>query len=398
MAPFPKTDIEREALWSFLSAPDAADPKVRAAAERLLARLEGPVRVALVGDSGSGKSSLTRLLVGRDLIPDGVSGANAPSVVAVHGKAPAIVAGWWSGRRKPYPIDALNAALSERSDYVEFCFPLPILEQISFFDMPAATDPVEQKKRLAWLLKRADLVLWCKKAGEAWTKADTELWSLASPQLRGASLLIVTGMDRMSHDKAQAAYERMEAEAEGQFAAVLPIATLEAIKSAPGGVIKNAEVWRSSGGRSLIAGLIKLAGAVRLIGATAARELLKGQGVTLAAPAPLPVAQPERALTGTDLRKALHARLDELIGMAEDQFPQQVGAFFALCATTLAELQEYAAHEGLVDPSAAWLSVQIAEASRRLAAVSEDPSANDARDSASILLQLARDISWSVAA
>lgn len=398
MAPFPKTDIEREGLWSFLSSSEASDSKVRANAERLLARLEGPVRVALVGASGSGKSALTRLMVGRDLIPEGISGNVAPSVVAVHGKAPGMVAGWWNGRRKVFPVDALNGALSERSDYIEFCFPLPILEQISFFDMPAADAVDEQRRRLAWLFKRADLVLWCKKVGEKWTEQDKEFWTIASPQLRSASLLIATGMDRLPYDHAQEAYEDLFEEAKEEFAAVLPIATLEAIKAAPGGVVKNSEVWRTSGGRSLIAGLIKLAGAVRLMGASTARDFLKSQGVALAPPEELPEALPERSVTGADLRERLQARLLELIDMADENFPQHVETFFALCMTTLAELEEFASNEGIIDPSAAWFTAQISEANARLAAISKEPSANDARDSASILLQLARDISWSVAA
>ena len=397
MAPFPKSDVERDALWKFLASDTAGDDQIRGVAERLIARLEGQVRVALVGSTGSGKSALTRLLVGRELIPEAVSGANAPSVLAVHGQKPTLVAGWWNGRRKAFPIDALNGALQERSDYIEFAFPLPILEHISFFDMPAVSDETDQKRRLAWLLKRTDLVLWCKSAEDEWTIADTKLWAVAPSLVHEESVMVVTGVDRIGSTRAGEAMARLSDEAAGEFADIYPIATPIAYKAAPGGAIKDAEAWKSSGGRRLVAGLVKHAAAVREMYISAARAFLEVQGITLPPRSSGKAAAP-KPITGADLRKMFMERIDQLVALNSDRNLQDVEPFISVCASTLAELAEMLRQEGIVDPSAAWLADEVADGVRRVNWIARNPSDKGARDAALILLQLSRDISWSIAA
>lgn len=409
MAAFPKSDKEIEALTAFLSSGQTVDPRKIKLAERLRARLQSPVRVALVGAKDAGKSTLSRLLVGRELILPTKAGAVTPSSIAVYGQTQTLVAGWWDGRRKAFDNKAVRLALAEKPDYVEFAYPLQILERISFFDMPSAPDPEDQKRRLAWLFKRADLVLWCKRAGEEWKDTEEELWAQAPESLQASSILAVTNVNKLNYTSAQKSLARLADRVGDKFTKILPIATLEAAAAAPGGTVRDAAAWKASGGALLVTTLIKTARTILETHVTAAHTFMEEQGITTAEevvaapkkvktePAP-PPEEPKKIITGADLRARVEKLLQDLTDVIQGDAELNSAKFIETCATASEEIEDMLAVDGLVDPSAAWLIFEVSHMKDYVLELVEEPTEEGVQDVASMLLQLSRDISWSVAA
>lgn len=431
MAQFPKTISECDALKAFLKSPEAKDDKLRKAAERFLGQLEGPVRVAIVGAKETGKLGLMRLFVGRELVPPSIGDSSVPAVIALHGEKPSLAAGWWNGRRQDFAVEGLRNVLSERPDYLEYAYPLPVLEQVSFFKMPAPKDFQDQERRMAWILKRADLILWCKVAGQPWDSDDRAIWAQAPESIKAVSILVATGVNRLSKDDAARSIERLTKTTQGAFAKILPISTVEAMVAAPNGVVNDAALWKSSGGQGLVSALIKLAAKIKGNNVSDAQEFLKAQGVeipeeqpkkkkekskplknkskplknkskTLKAKSktirPQRPQKPKSIATGAELRGCVNDLIDQLYDLANEDSELDLKAFIATSETAIDKLADMAATQDLIDPSAAWLSSEVATIKACLEAAKDTASEDDARDVASLLLQISRDISWSVAA
>lgn len=301
MTTFPNVSEETSKLHRFLAewATGKLDvtpqsQQLRSAAERLIVRLESPVRVAMVGDRGAGKSSLMNFLVGDALIPTGEGQKTVPSVIVSYAHATATVSGWWGGKRVNRDGIELAKALEENPDYIEFSLPNPLLENVTFFDMPGARDAARQKKQLAWLLQRADIILWCQRAGTPWTTTHQDHWAQAPERLKKSSFLIATHVDKAPETGA-AAIAQLKKDAGKSFAGVLPMATEAAIAAAPGGVVSDQKAWMQSGARDLIMGILGQARIAREAAVLAAQQLIETGIEKLGEPVAEPPAAQEPA-------------------------------------------------------------------------------------------------------
>ena len=126
MTPLPNAEKERADLERLVTAetdggrrlPPERDRIVRVA-ERLALRLANPVRVALIGLPGAGKSTLAGFLVGHRFEPPRTADGGRLPVILRHGERPSGVAGWWSGIEIPLSGVDLSAASEYGPDYAE---------------------------------------------------------------------------------------------------------------------------------------------------------------------------------------------------------------------------------------------------------------------------------------
>ena len=127
-------------------------------AEKLLARLQQPVRLALMGMPSSGKSSLLNLLAGADVLPEGV---RLPTLQLRYGSHNKAVCTLPDGTKQTL-VDASAHDIAALSPvFVEMELPLPALAKISLLETVAPNDPNAMHRASQWAAKRADVVLWC---------------------------------------------------------------------------------------------------------------------------------------------------------------------------------------------------------------------------------------------
>ncbi len=282
MTPF-DSDIETATLEDFLlkssEGPLSRLPEIedlRSRAEQLLKRLSAPVRTMIAGEFSAGKSTLTNLLVGERLIPTSVLASALPPIVFRHGAKVTASACWWSGRDPQSFVGAdFDALMTVNPDYIVMTAPNPILKKVSIFDTPGTSDPDRESEVLIELSSRAEMIIWCTNAVQAWRESERHMWTQLSPAVTKNGLMAVTHVDlpsvRQGYGRIMA---RLVKEAGSLFHAILPIDSLSAIEASPLGVVSDAGAWSNSGGAGLVKGVLDLAVSLRKPDVLAARDLI----------------------------------------------------------------------------------------------------------------------------
>lgn len=167
-------------------------PAIRAL-HRLERRLTRPMRIAIIGEFNSGKSSLTNLLVGIDSLPTAIVSNTRIPTLLYHAAAPEIFAMGCDGARTP--VDGgqpLRAAAALR---LEVGLPSARLAAVEFIDLPGLADPRFDEAAADLALHGVDAVLWCTVATQAWKESERQAWSARVPRLRQRGILVVTHRD-----------------------------------------------------------------------------------------------------------------------------------------------------------------------------------------------------------
>jgi hypothetical protein len=254
--------------------PNIAD--LRSQAETLLKRISSPVRTMIAGEFSAGKSTLANLLVGERLIPTSVLASSLPPIVFRYGESVAASACWWAGRG-PVAFDGadFDAIMAVRPDYIVLTVPNPILKRVSIFDTPGTSDPDRESEVLVELSGRAEMIIWCTNAVQAWRESERYVWTQLSPAVTKNGLMAVTHVDlpsvRQGYGRIMA---RLAKEAGPLFHAVLPIDSLSAAEAAPRGLVVDDATWTHSGGAGLVKGVLDLAGLIRAPDLLAARKFI----------------------------------------------------------------------------------------------------------------------------
>lgn len=282
MSLFPSAEKELAELERFLAgagadprAGEAAFEDMRKRAERVALRIANPIRVAVVGLPGAGKSLLAGFLVGEKLgRPVKQSGEGLPVILRYGERAEAYVS-WWSGIDIPLPGNDLSAAGQHNPDYVEFRLPNPVLRFLSFMSLPGARGWEAQKEQMRWVASRADILIWCIAAERGWTDEERQLWALVPRRLQAQSLLVATHPPAPPEGTALGTLPEGEiVGARTQFHDVIGIATEDALVAAPAGKVVDPAAWDRAGGKAVVGALLTVARVARRNDVLLAREIL----------------------------------------------------------------------------------------------------------------------------
>ncbi|WP_439154382.1 hypothetical protein [Yoonia sp.] len=227
-----------------------ADAQLRA--EKLLDRLQQPVRLGLMGVPGAGKSTLLNLLVGADVIPQGV---RLPTLQLSFGPTAQSVCTLPDGTKKTLShTDA--AQIAELAPvFVEMQMPLPALGKISVLEVVAPADPTALQRASDWAAKRCDIALWCT---QGFGEVEQTIWGRMPDLIKDHAFLMVTKADALRENGLMdATIGAVRNAARDEFNQILPIATTDALAARqPDGTVDR-DRMRSSGGLALISAVLK---------------------------------------------------------------------------------------------------------------------------------------------
>ncbi|MGJ8622126.1 MAG: hypothetical protein ACSHW1_05060 [Yoonia sp.] len=226
--------------------------QVQTQAETLLERLERPVRVAVLGLPESGKSSVVNLLVGQEVVSNGV---RLPTLQLSYGAEAQTVCTLPDGTKETLATtDAAEiAALSPV--FVDMSLPLPALGKISILEVVAPEDPNALHRASQWAAKRAEVVLWCT---TAFSDDEQRIWSQMPDNIKDFGLLLLTHMDVLQQDgQFDGIKGAVRTAALGEFNKILPIAVPDALAARDAGGNVDKDKMRNSGGSALISAVLK---------------------------------------------------------------------------------------------------------------------------------------------
>lgn len=177
-----------------------------------------PVRIAILGESNAGKTTLANRLIGSEVLPTSVVSNTPYDVWVRHAATPSVHASDAEGTR----FDCSHDASSRPEDIrgLEIGLPFAVLRDIEIIDT-CARRLAEGGNRPA-MLPKADVLVWCTNAARAWGASERAARNSCPPLPPARAILVATHADTLRGPEARDAVRaRLKQEAGKWFATVL---------------------------------------------------------------------------------------------------------------------------------------------------------------------------------
>jgi hypothetical protein len=231
-------------------------PTIRAF-RRIEDQLDHPLRVALVGEFNSGKSTLANLLARTESLPTAVVSNTRIPTLLCYAREPTI-----------WVLDEHGSRVALRADQrdlpasivrLQVGLPTQRLRRMQLLDLPGFADPKFRGPGIDTAVHDVHAVLWCTMSTQAWKESERTIWESLPARLRARALLVATHADLL-HDTRDAdkLLHRLHREGGPLFQGVVLIATQDALALARQHPEVNNEAWRATGADALEAALCQL--------------------------------------------------------------------------------------------------------------------------------------------
>jgi hypothetical protein len=215
-------------------ATEAEFPAPALAAYPPIDALDGPgrkPRIALMGEFSAGKSTLSNLLIGAAPLPMKVTATQLPPVWISFGEGVPYREDL-DGETHPIDIARLSEIDPAETRAIRIFEKSDVLEMCDIIDMPGISDPNMDADVWERVIGKADAVIWCTHATQAWRQTEASVWESLDPRLHDRSVLLITRWDKIHGESDRTrVLRRVERETEGLFAARLPISLLDALSA-----------------------------------------------------------------------------------------------------------------------------------------------------------------------
>jgi tRNA U34 5-carboxymethylaminomethyl modifying GTPase MnmE/TrmE len=230
-------------------------PAIRALS-RIELRLARPLRIAIIGEFNSGKSSLANLLARIESLPTAVVSSTRIPTLLYHAQEPQICALHPDGRREWLR----NNRATEGQTYfrVEVGLPSPQLRAVQLLDLPGLANPRFDCSLEDLSLHGVDAVLWCTLSTQAWKESERAAWDRLPLRLRRRGLLVITHSDALADPSdREKLLDRVRRDA-GSFRDIVMVSTNKALALLEGPAGSAETAWKASGADQLEAALAEL--------------------------------------------------------------------------------------------------------------------------------------------
>jgi hypothetical protein len=207
--------------------------------------LRQPLRLALLGEANSGKSTLTNLLLGNAILPAlQLPNTRIPTLIR-YAENPSVAALLATGHSLP-----LTAGAAPRADMtsIDVGLPIPHLRACEIIDFPGFADPWLGYGSMDVAKHRIDGSIWCTFSTQAWKESERAAWRQLPARVRRHGLLVVTNKDLLRDEQAQKVTARLDKIALADFRGIALLSSLKALRSLDDkGASMDAALWHDSG-------------------------------------------------------------------------------------------------------------------------------------------------------
>jgi Dynamin family len=235
-------------------------PALRAL-KHIEAQLVRPLRLAILGEFNSGKSTLVNLMVGNAPLPTlQISNTRIPTLLH-YAPSPVVSAALRGGVSR---VLTTTSEMPAETIRIRVGMPMPYLRACEIVDFPGFADPWLSYGALDIARHPVDAAIWCTFSTQAWKESESTAWRILPARIRANSLLAVTNKDLLAGDQMAKLMARIRKAAGGDFKEIALISALEARKGlSDRGEIGDPALWRASGAESFYGGVQRLLSAIR---------------------------------------------------------------------------------------------------------------------------------------
>jgi GTPase SAR1 family protein len=234
-------------------APDPALSRMSRLLRRLHEAVERPLRIVVLGEANSGKTSVANLLIGADVAPTSALANTRRPVFFGYADRPYVRAVLENGGAVELDCQKCLTVAQRPFHTIEVGMPLERLRLIEVVDTPGTESA--QMEIDAWDVgfRTGDMPIWCTVAAQAWKESERHAWSNLPAAARKSGILVVTRVDQLRDSReAGALRRRLEREVRSEFSAIVLLAVPDAMSaSRTTGPGDADESWRLSGGEDL---------------------------------------------------------------------------------------------------------------------------------------------------
>jgi len=217
----------REERLKLQAVSDVSPPEVVRALTCIEAQLVRPLRIAIVGEFNSGKSSLANLLLGIEGLPTAVISSTQIPTLLYHSVRPQVFVVDRNDRRTE--VRDITSIPKTSVRRLEVGLPSPRLLGVEILDLPGLADPRFERGMGDLMLETAHVLLWCTASTQAWKESERLAWEILPAPLRRYALLVVTHSDLVNDAKdTHKLLRRLRMEA-GAFRDILLVSTTNAL-------------------------------------------------------------------------------------------------------------------------------------------------------------------------
>jgi len=225
---------------------------VHARADQLLNRLRQPVRIAVMGLPGTGKSTIVNLLLGSEILQEGIS---LPTLQIQHAAETETICTLPDGSKQSLPSFSTNEIAALSPVFVEINAPLPALAKISVLEVVAPNDANALHKASQWAAKRSDVALWCT---NGFDQTEQQVWAQMPDLMKDHAFLMVTKADLLRDQNTfDSVMYTLHTVAKDEFAQIIPIETRNAVAARRADGTVDKDMMRDSGGIALIKAVLR---------------------------------------------------------------------------------------------------------------------------------------------
>jgi hypothetical protein len=158
----------------------------------------GSVRVAVIGEFNSGKTTLVNALLGAAVLPASFITHTAYPTLVRFAPRPSLSAEIAGRRRVSFAWEDLDSAPSHHIHRLNVGMPLDRLRTLQAIDTPGLGlgDEVLEARTIR-ACRSADMVIWCTPAMQAWKASEQQAWLGLPRSVRQRGVLAVTFMDTL---------------------------------------------------------------------------------------------------------------------------------------------------------------------------------------------------------
>lgn len=191
-----------------------------------------PLRIGILGESNSGKSSLANLLAGAAALPAlPVANTRLPALLK-YAPAPSVTVLYESGER--ITVSANENVPRGTVKRLEVGLPSSILRSVEFLDLPGSANVLFSAGHHNPVSYGIDAAIWTTAATQAWRESERSHWLQLPQAIRSRGLLAVTFCDMIKGESdLKRLHARLEASAKPYFREICFVAAAGEDAAAP---------------------------------------------------------------------------------------------------------------------------------------------------------------------
>lgn len=208
----------------------------KAIINRLLQDIDKPMRVAIIGQFSSGKSTFLNALLGKEILPSGITPVTAKVCEIVYGEEVLLEIHYKNNTIINKPINYLveiDEVENLRISHYKLFVPLDLLKVISFLDTPGFNSQNESDTEVTnTILESVDGIIWLTLIDNVGKNSEKEILQTHVKRYAHKSLCVLNQKDRLkSIEEINTSIEYAKRAFEGFFEEVIAISAKQAIDS-----------------------------------------------------------------------------------------------------------------------------------------------------------------------